>query len=176
MALDYLNALGPLGGLIGGGAIPADVTPEALKRRRAVQAAIAAQKQKFPTTLGEGMTYLGEAVGERMADDRLTEAEKVHGGARQEASGGAPAAVAPPVAAPPAAAAARSCCRGSSSAPAAAPTHSTASPTRGAGAQIGKRGLERQAHCASDGRGGAARKPYGGGGSAPGEAWWPDTA
>ena len=54
--LGPLAALGPIGSYIGGGAIPADVTSEELKRRRAVAAALAAQKQKFPTTLGEGMT------------------------------------------------------------------------------------------------------------------------
>ncbi|HEY5807738.1 MAG TPA: hypothetical protein VIT67_07205 [Povalibacter sp.] len=101
---DYLSALGPLGGLVGGGAIPADATPEAIKRRRAVQAAIAAQKRKFPTTLGEGMTYLGEAVGERLADDRLTEAEKVMA-ARDRATPVAPVVAAPVAAAQPVAAA-----------------------------------------------------------------------
>ena len=39
-------------------------TYEALQRRRAIAAALAAQKKGFPKTLGEGLTYLGESIGE----------------------------------------------------------------------------------------------------------------
>jgi hypothetical protein len=51
-------------------------TLEELKRRRAIAAAIAAQKKGFPKTLGEGLTYLGEAIGEAGLDWRTQRAEE----------------------------------------------------------------------------------------------------
>src|SRR6185369_13619380 len=47
-----------------------------LLRRRQIATANAMRQKKMPTTLGEGMTYLGEAVGDRMESNRLTEAER----------------------------------------------------------------------------------------------------
>jgi hypothetical protein len=50
-------------------------TYEALQRRRAIAAALAAQKKGFPKTLGEGLTYLGESIGEAGLDWRLRQEE-----------------------------------------------------------------------------------------------------
>jgi hypothetical protein len=55
---------------------------EALKRRRAVQLAIASKGRPFPKNVGEGLTSLGEALGERRLDDQLNAAEKGYTGAR----------------------------------------------------------------------------------------------
>jgi hypothetical protein len=54
---------------------------EELLRRRQVATANAMRQRKMPTTLGEGMTYLGEAVGDRLESNRLTEAERAFGAA-----------------------------------------------------------------------------------------------
>lgn len=91
-------------------------TLEELKRRRAIAAAIAAQKKGYPKTLGEGLTYLGESIGEAGLEWRERQAEAAFkknqaallGGAPQE--NGVPLERAVPVApqvrgAPPAAAA-----------------------------------------------------------------------
>jgi len=57
---------------------PQDLTYEQLKRRQAVAAALAGQKRPFPKTLGEGMTALGESIGERLNENRLLAAEASH--------------------------------------------------------------------------------------------------
>lgn len=70
---------------------------EQLKRRQAIATAMAGQKRPFPKTLGEGMTALGEAVGGRLEENRLAEAEKRFAAGRAGLAVGAPGiAVAPP--------------------------------------------------------------------------------
>src|SRR4051812_17998790 len=94
-----------------------NISAEALKRRQAIATAMASQRRKFPTTLGEGMTYLGESIGDRLEQNRLDKAslalqnkdDAAIAGARATpgayGGGGAPRrVVAPPAAAPPAAA------------------------------------------------------------------------
>ena len=53
------------------------MTYEALKRRRAIATALAERSRAFPKTLGEGLTYFGEALGDVMGERRLAELEKV---------------------------------------------------------------------------------------------------
>lgn len=55
-------------------------TYDDLQRRRAISYAIAARARAAPKTLGEGLTYVGEAVGDRMAENRLAEEEKAFRG------------------------------------------------------------------------------------------------
>ena len=52
------------------------LTYEQLKRRRAVALALASQRRGYPKTVGEGMTYLGESIGDMLAERRLDAAEK----------------------------------------------------------------------------------------------------
>ena len=52
------------------------LTYEQLKRRRAVALALASQRRGFPKTVGEGMTYLGESIGDMIAERRLDAAER----------------------------------------------------------------------------------------------------
>jgi len=55
----------------------APMGPEELQRRRAIAVALASKAGRpFPKTIGEGLTSLGEAFGDVMADKRLTEAER----------------------------------------------------------------------------------------------------
>ena len=76
---------------------------EDLKRRRAVALAMAARQRAFPKTAGEGMTYLGEAIGDRIADERLSAAEQAYRARGAAASAGAAAPfVGAPTAPPPA--------------------------------------------------------------------------
>jgi len=49
---------------------------EELKRRRAIASALAARQRGFPKNVGEGLTYLGESIGEAVGDWRLREMEK----------------------------------------------------------------------------------------------------
>ena len=85
-----------------GGAAP--TTLEEIKRRRAIAAALATRQRPFPTTIGQGLTSLGEAFGDVMADRRLSaqeaELEKRSAGAFAGSPVGAGAAVPPPTAAP----------------------------------------------------------------------------
>src|SRR6187399_582109 len=60
----------------------APMSLEALKRRRAVQLALASKGRPFPKNVGEGLTSLGEALGERRLDDQLNAAEKGYAGGR----------------------------------------------------------------------------------------------
>jgi hypothetical protein len=55
------------------GDVPASL--EDIKRRRAIAAALATRSRPFPKTIGEGLTSLGEAYGDVMADRRLTAQE-----------------------------------------------------------------------------------------------------
>ena len=77
------------------------LTYEQLKRRRAVALALASQRRGYPKTVGEGMTYLGESIGDMLAERRLDTAEKEYM-ARQERlmaptmPGAAPAPVSAP--------------------------------------------------------------------------------
>jgi hypothetical protein len=68
------------GGFIFGG--DSGLTYEQLKQRRAIAAALASRQQGFPKTKGEGMTYLGEAIG-----DALSDLGPPHGGAETEGEG-----------------------------------------------------------------------------------------
>jgi len=77
-------------------------TYEALQRRRSIAAALAAQKKGFPKTLGEGLTYLGESIGEAGLNWRLEQQERANAAANQRLLGG-PGGSAPPVTARPAA-------------------------------------------------------------------------
>ena len=55
------------------------LTYEQLKRRRAVALALASQRRGFPKTVGEGLTYLGESIGDTLAERRLDAAERAQG-------------------------------------------------------------------------------------------------
>jgi hypothetical protein len=59
--------------IFGGGT---GLTYEELKQRRAIAAALASRQRGFPKTKGEGMTYLGESIGEAMQDFALRMAER----------------------------------------------------------------------------------------------------
>jgi hypothetical protein len=63
-----------------------------LLRRRAIATAIAGQKRAFPKNIGEGIASLGEAVGERMSDARLTAQERAFGAAEDVGKAGVTAA------------------------------------------------------------------------------------
>ncbi|HZD61884.1 MAG TPA: hypothetical protein VE200_03725, partial [Xanthobacteraceae bacterium] len=63
-----------------------------LLRRRAIATAIAGQKRAFPKNIGEGIASLGEAVGERMSDARLTAQERAFGAAEDAGKAGVTAA------------------------------------------------------------------------------------
>jgi hypothetical protein len=76
------------------------LTYEQLKRRRAVAAALAAQRRGYPKTVGEGLTYLGESIGDTLAERRLDAAEQELQGRRERLMGGVPGMGAPPSAAP----------------------------------------------------------------------------
>jgi hypothetical protein len=71
-------------------------TYEELKRRRAIAAALAGQKRGFPKTLGEGLTYFGEALGEAGLEWRLRQEEARSQGYVRDQVGGAPPVVPPP--------------------------------------------------------------------------------
>jgi len=76
---------------------------EDIKRRRAIAAALATRSRPFPKTIGEGLTSLGEAYGDVMADRRLTaqEAElRKRSMAELNPTAGAVPAVAAPTATP----------------------------------------------------------------------------
>jgi hypothetical protein len=80
------------------------LTYEELKRRRAIADAVAVQKRPFPKTFGEGLTALGEGIGEGVNNYRLSamEAEgKAKGKAEVErllGGGDGPVVLAPDVA------------------------------------------------------------------------------
>jgi len=62
------------------GDVPASL--EDIKRRRAIAAALATRSRPFPKTIGEGLTSMGEAFGDVMADRRLSEQERAYAGGR----------------------------------------------------------------------------------------------
>jgi len=72
--LDLNNPLSAVFGTVGG----TPMSLEEIKRRRAVQAALASRQRGFPKNIGEGLTSLGEAVGDRMSDNRLSAAEAAY--------------------------------------------------------------------------------------------------
>jgi len=87
------------------------LTYDQLQARRKIAAALATRNRPFPKTIGEGLTYLGESLGEGYADSRLAKYEAAQAGRDREAAqpppgssyvpGAAPAApAAAPVAAP----------------------------------------------------------------------------
>jgi len=69
-----LDPLAPLSYVFGGGGV--GMSLEDVKRRRAVQTALAAKARGFPKNIGEGLTSLGEALGERRMDAQLTDQER----------------------------------------------------------------------------------------------------
>jgi len=96
-----LDPTNPLAFAFGGGSTAGLSYPE-LQRRRAIAQALASQKRGFPKNIGEGLTSLGEAVGDRMTDARLAAAERGYVGDRatnplfQQPGAPAPAAAAAP--------------------------------------------------------------------------------
>jgi len=84
-----------------GGAAPQSMAE--VQRRRAIAQALAQQKRGFPKNIGEGLTSLGEAVGQRMAEARNSAAEKALIGQRvADPRLALPGPAVPPVAATPA--------------------------------------------------------------------------
>jgi len=75
-------------------------TYEALQARRKIAIALAARQRAFPKNIGEGLTYLGDAIGDVMTDRRLTADEARY---RQESDAQVQRVLQPGVAAPPAA-------------------------------------------------------------------------
>jgi len=69
---------GILDPLIGAGFFSSNMTLEEIKRRRAIGAALASRARAFPKTVGEGMTYFGEALGDYFQERRLAEGEKAY--------------------------------------------------------------------------------------------------
>jgi len=86
---------GILDPLVGIGFFSPNMSLEEIKRRRAIGAALASRARPFPKTVGEGMTALGEAFGERWAEDRLAAAEKGYLAKRDADMPGAVPPVAP---------------------------------------------------------------------------------
>ena len=89
---------------------------EEIKRRRAIAGALAARSRPYPKTVGEGMTYFGEALAEAIGDYTTGRAEKKYNTERDAADPTAkflpgavaprPVTEAPPAVVPPPAAAA----------------------------------------------------------------------
>lgn len=52
------------------------LTYEQLKQRRQIAAVLAGRTRDYPTTIGKGLTYLGESIGQGLLDRRLDAAEK----------------------------------------------------------------------------------------------------
>jgi hypothetical protein len=66
----------PVGYIFGPGT--ANPTYESLQRRRAIAAALASKRSKFPSNVGEGLTYFGEQLGDIIAERRTDAAEKAY--------------------------------------------------------------------------------------------------
>ena len=61
---------------------------EELVRRRAMLEARAKQQRGFPRNIGEGLTSLGEAFGDRLESNRLSAQERAFGAAEDQRIGG----------------------------------------------------------------------------------------
>jgi hypothetical protein len=77
---------------------------ESLKHRRKIAEALAAQKRGFPKNVGEGLTYLGESIGEaglnyRLRQAELADSQRVAGASDSLRSPGAGTVSPPPAAA-----------------------------------------------------------------------------
>src|SRR5262245_55321140 len=77
MAGSFIDDLVQAGGYIFG---PGTNAPsyEALQRRRQIAAALASRRSKFPTNVGEGLTYFGEQLGDIIAERRTDAAERAY--------------------------------------------------------------------------------------------------
>jgi len=87
MAVDNLDPAKPQSYIFGG---DTGITYEGLQRRRAIAQALAGQKKPYPKTLGEGLTYFGEAMGDVINDRRLTQMEQAYRQQQLKAAGSAP--------------------------------------------------------------------------------------
>ena len=85
--VDEGAGLAPLSFIFGGNT---NLTYEELKKRRAIAAALAARQKGFPKNIGEGLTYLGESIGEAGLNWRLAQAEKAQQLRDQGVVGNAP--------------------------------------------------------------------------------------
>ena len=85
--VDEGAGLAPISFIFGGNT---ELTYEELKKRRAIAAALAARQKGFPKNIGEGLTYLGESIGEAGLNWRLAQAEKAQQLRDQGVVGGAP--------------------------------------------------------------------------------------
>ena len=79
-----LDPSNPLTFAFGGGGGAGTPGLQELKRRQAIAQMLAGQKRPFPKNIGEGLTSLGEAVGDRMTDARLTAQERAFGAAEDQ--------------------------------------------------------------------------------------------
>jgi hypothetical protein len=100
MADDNTTTDSSFGSLFGGGQLPSifggntPLTYEELQRRRAIALALASRQKGFPKNKGEGMTYLGESIGNALQGIGLDMAEKRYL-AQQAAISGKPIDAAP---------------------------------------------------------------------------------
>lgn len=76
-----INPSEPFAFLLGGRDL-GSLSLEEIKRRRAIALALASRNRGFPKTLGEGLTSLGESVGDIMAERSLGAAEKAYAARR----------------------------------------------------------------------------------------------
>ena len=83
-ASGILDPSNPLTFAFGGGGGAGTPGLQELKRRQAIAQMLAGQKRPFPKNIGEGLTSLGEAVGDRMTDARLTAQERAFGAAEDQ--------------------------------------------------------------------------------------------
>src|SRR5262245_53704873 len=67
-----------------------NISYDELLRRRAIAQALASRQRGFPKHVGEGLTYLGESIGDAMSDRRLTAMERQYAKEEQEKLGKAP--------------------------------------------------------------------------------------
>lgn len=75
-ASGILDPLAPAVGYFFSGPQGTPSYPELERRRQLMLARAAAAKRGFPTTLGQGITSLGEAIGERIENNQLTAQER----------------------------------------------------------------------------------------------------
>src|SRR4051812_5874946 len=99
MAFEFEN---PLSFIFNAKPTPASAVPsyEQLQTRRKIAAAMMAQRSKgYPKTLGEGLTAIGDAIGERGYMNKLDAMEQAKSAQDAEVLRGVDAPTAPPVAA-----------------------------------------------------------------------------